>query len=165
MGYQSSLDSSFLNTVEQWIADRGEILVMLRFSHAGGSHSYEFFSSFNSFKNRITQCQPRTCIIVFQKEQLPLRGIVDEDFTAKAMALVSDGEEYLIAGLEQVQYGKMSWFPNWSGENHQEMKDDLKDAIGKKVAFGSFPPWLHDNDHVTSAVVPLSSGEVECGVY
>jgi hypothetical protein len=41
----SSRDTEFLSTVRQWIAQRGEVLVMLRYSRAAGSKDFEFFDS------------------------------------------------------------------------------------------------------------------------
>ena len=84
---------------------------------------------------------------------------------AQAMSTVPNGEEYLIVGLDEVHCGKASWLPNHSGENHRKMKEDLEAAKGTRVAFGPYPPWLEDNEEVTSAVVPLPDGWVECGVY
>ena len=59
---------------------------MIRFSHAAGSRSWEFFSSFARFRERIGQCEPRTCFIIFRKPQLPLRGVVDAEFIAAESA-------------------------------------------------------------------------------
>ena len=58
MGYQSSQAPGFLKTVERWIADAGEVLVMIRFLHAAGNRSYEFFSSFDFFQERVVQSEP-----------------------------------------------------------------------------------------------------------
>jgi hypothetical protein len=165
MGYQSSNDQKFLETVARWINETGEILVMIRFSHAGGNRSYEFFRSFQCFRERVLRCEPRTCILVFRKPQLPLRGIVDNSLITSALAMVSDGQEYLIAGLKEVHHGKASWLENWSGDTHQDMKEDLTDAEGTEIAFGPYPPWLEDNEDLISAVVPMPNGEVVCGVY
>jgi hypothetical protein len=165
MEYQSSQTPAFLKTVKEWIAETGEVLVLIRYSYAAGNRSYEFFSSFSLFQERIAQCEPRTCFVVFRKPQLTLRGVVDDDFITKAMSIVPDGDEYLIAGLDEVHYGRMSWLPNHSGESHLEMREDLEDAKGTRVAFGPYPPWLKDTDDVISAIVPLPDGKVECGVY
>lgn len=164
MAYESTDSPAFLESVKTWLAENGEVLVLVRFSHAAGNQVFEFFTSFPAFEERIAQLRPMTCITVFREKQLPLRGSIDETFVEAALALVPDGKEYLIAGLDRIHCGPASWIPEWAGETHTEMREHLEDNRGARVAFGIYPPWLED-DGVVSAVVPQDDGTVVCGVY
>jgi hypothetical protein len=73
MGYVSSSDKSFLNTLQHWLTEQPEILVLIRYPRAAGSKSFEFFSTFDAVSERIHQLPSQTSVIAFQP-QLPLRG-------------------------------------------------------------------------------------------
>jgi hypothetical protein len=165
MGYQSTDHPGFQGTAARWLAEHSEILAMIRYSRAGGAKSFEFFQSVDSFRNRINALSPATCVILFRDRQLPLRGRVDDDFISRACAVVPDGGEFLIVGLERVVYGVAEWFPDAAGETHAELREALQEMRGQAVAVGMYPPWLEDNDSVVSAVVPNPDGSVETGVY
>lgn len=108
---------------------------------------------------------PKTCVIVFREKQLPLRGKVDARFIEIALETIQDEEEYLLAGLERVNYGAMSWHRFSSGVGSEELKESLSECEGETVALGVYPPWLEDNDEVVSAVVPEADGTVITGIY
>jgi hypothetical protein len=44
--------SSFSNTVREWIEEKGEVLVLFRYSRLAGNRDWEFFDSFRKFNNR-----------------------------------------------------------------------------------------------------------------
>src|SRR5262249_42700447 len=123
MGYTSATDAAFLDTVAGWIAGRGEVLGLIRYSHKAGAKDFEFFQSVDAFRARLRQLPPRDCVTVFARPQVPLRGRVDDEFIRRAAALVPDGTEFLIVGLERVQYGNLSWYPNSAGETHAELRE------------------------------------------
>src|SRR4051794_40862133 len=116
----SAADPVFLDTVTRWIAEQGEVLVLIRYSHKAGSKDFEFFTSADALRTRLGQLSPRDCVSAFGQPQLPLRGQVDEDFVQRAVALIHNGTEFLVVGLELVRYGMMSWFPYSAGKTHEE---------------------------------------------
>jgi hypothetical protein len=65
MSYRSTTSPAFLSTVERWIRDKGEILALIRFSHAAGSQSWEFFASLGALQERLAELPPDTCVIAF----------------------------------------------------------------------------------------------------
>jgi len=165
MGYPSATDPRFLGRVSGWIGDRDEVLALIRYSHAAGAKDFEFFDSAGAFRARLGNLSPRDCVTVFGRPQLPLRGRADESFVRQALALVPDGAEFLVVGLEPVRYGCASWYPHSAGETHAELRESLQDLYGERVAFGPYPPWLEDGEDVTSAVIPNPDGSVTTGVY
>ena len=140
---------------------------MIRFHASAGAKSFEFFRSLGTLEGRLQELRPRTCVIVFREPQLPLRGRVDEEFIRKALALVPDGEEFLVTALERTTIGPASWFHDAAGESHGELAEELRGnyCYGRQVAVGPYPPWLNDDDGVISAVVPDENGIVTTGIY
>jgi len=165
MAYDSTTSPIFLAAVRAWIAASGEILVMIRFSASGGAKSFEFFGSFISFQDRLASLPSRTCVIAFRDKQLPLRGVVDDDFTANALTLLPEGKEWLAAALSRTFAGSASWFDYGEGETKSELREELEARSGESTAFGPYPPWLHDSEAVISAVVPDPDGTVVTGIY
>lgn len=165
MGYESTTSPRFLETVNRWIAGTGEVLLLIRFHAVAGSKEFVFATSFEEFRKQISRLPVRTCVTVFRQQQLALRGVVDDELIRKAIAVIPDGSEFLIAGLDCIHCGPASWIPHWAGETTAELAEDLKDNRGQRVAVGLYPPWLIDNEDVSSAVIPESDGTVVTGVY
>lgn len=165
MGYTSAAAQTFLGRVTGWIAERGEVLALVRYSHAAGAKDLEFFQSPDAFRARLKCLSPRDCVTVFGWPQLPLRGRVEEGIIQQAMTLIPDGTGFLVVGLELVRYGRASWYPNAAGETHAELREAMEDRHDELVTVGPYPPWLDDGEDVTSAVIPNTDGSVTTGVY
>jgi hypothetical protein len=165
MGYLATSDPDFLGRTCRWIAEQHDVLVLIRYSHAGGSKDFEFFDSTERFIDRLRGLPPRTCVTVFGKRQLPLRGLIDESFITTALRVLTNGAEYLVVGLDPARYGNFGWFTHRAGETHEELREDLLDLEGRNVAVGTYPPWLEDGQDVISAVVPDPDGSITTGVY
>jgi hypothetical protein len=165
MAYLSTNDAPFRARTAHWIAERQEVLVLIRYSHSAGAKDFEFFGSVEAFDARLRDLPPRTCVTVFGEQQLPLRGRVNDAFIDQALALVPDGTEYVVVGLEQVRAGVCASYPHTSGETSVELREDLRESRGKLVAVGPYPPWLEDGEEVVSAVVPNPDGSITVGVY
>jgi hypothetical protein len=167
MSYCSAFDSTFLSTVEQWIDAKGEVLAMIRFAYSAGAKSFEFYDSFSAFNIRLRQLPPSTCVIVFHDFQLQLRGCFCDEFLLKARAMMQEGHEFLLVGLEKVTIGVASWYENVVVQTLAELDEEFRERcqLGKKYAFGPYPPWLEDCDTVISAVVPDEHGVVKSGAY
>jgi hypothetical protein len=165
MASLSSHDTVFVSTVQQWIEQQGEVLVMLRYSRAAGHKDFEFLDSVESLHSRLQNLPPSTSIIAFREPQLPLRGTVDDDFIKTALLQIPNSVEFLVVNLTPEVYGKHSWLGHRSGTTHEELRSVLKDDYGQDVAVGPYPPWLEDNENVISAIVPDKTGQVIGGVY
>ncbi len=139
--------------------------MLFRFSHAAGAKDFEFFSTLQALSDRMRQLPPRTCVIAFKQPQLPLRGVVDDDFIARWLSTIPNGVEYLLVETIRRVAGRHSWFHHAAGESHAELRDDLAHSRGVPVAVGFYPPWLEDTDDVISAVVPDEHGVVSPGIY
>ena len=165
MSYESATSENFLSTVRGWFAVSPEILALFRFSHAAGNREFEFFTTFDAFKERLGGLPERTCITVFAEPQLPIRGVVDDELIERVLSSLTDGSEYLIVETIRRVYGKQSWFHHAGGDSHEALRQDLEQSRGVPIAVGLYPPWLIDSDTVVSAVVPDAEGNVICGVY
>jgi hypothetical protein len=164
MSYTSATDQEFLGTLESWLRSLPEILVLIRYP-ASGSRDFEFFSSFEALSNRIRQLPPKTSIIAFRRQQLPLRGVVNDRFIASCLGCIPDRAEFLVLETARRAYGRKSWFHSEGGETHAELREALEESRGVPVAVGPYPPWLEDTDDVVSAIVPDENGIVRVGIY
>jgi hypothetical protein len=165
MGYPSTIEPAFLALTARWIAERHEVLALVRYSDAAGSKDFEFFGSVEALQARLGELPPRACVTVFGEPQLPLRGRVDDACVRQALALIPDGTEFLVVGLERVRCGKHAWYPKASGVTAIELVEELQERRGELVAVGPYPPRAADGEHVASAVVPYPDGTVAVGVY
>jgi hypothetical protein len=165
MSLTSSADGAFLKTLEVWLGSEIEVLVLIRYSRAAGDKSFEFYKSFAALKERLSQLPAEACITVFRNRQLPLRGIVDDEFIRKCLSTLQDGSEFAVVETAQTTAGPHSWFDFSTGTSHEELREDLESRRGKPVAAGEYPPWLEDSSDVISAYVPGQEGEARRGVY
>lgn len=101
----STEDSSFLDRVERWLREQGEILALFRFSAAAGAKDFFLFRSPEEFRAVLRRVGPRTSVIVLRQRQLPLRGVADADLLEAARDLVPEGTEYLVLDLEPQRDG------------------------------------------------------------
>jgi len=102
MSLRSAADKAFLNSLESWLNRHGEVLILIRYSHAAGNKDFEFHTSFSSLLERLHQLPPETCVTAFRTPQLQLRGIVDDEFIRKCLSSVPNGSEYKQLGLSTV---------------------------------------------------------------
>jgi hypothetical protein len=150
-------DTTFLETVRLWIAQRGEVLVMMCFHAMGGSKSFGFCRSSGEFDALLAKLAERTITIVFRERHLPLRGRVDDDFRLAARAHLEPGRDWLLVDLSSYQ--------DELGDSLAELEEGLAKFDGREAAFGTYPEWLDDRDGVISATVPDASGRVLPGAY
>jgi hypothetical protein len=140
-------------------------LVLIRYSRAAGSKSFEFFTSFAVLEERLRQLPPETNVIAFRKPQLPLRGIVDDEFIGSCLNSISNGKEFVVVETVPRTAGRASWFHDEAGESHGELREALEDSRGRHVAVGEYPKWLDDGQDVISGYIPDSDGIVRSGAY
>ncbi len=152
----SSYDPSFRAAVRYWIETEGEILLLIRYPNCGGAKSWEFMISFQQFEQRIDQLQPRTSIIVMRNHPLPLRGIIDASFIEHALAMMHDGEEYLLVGLDLIESDGFTDYPSCYTDSQTELCEYASESIGQRMAFGQCPEWLYDQDFRSPANTCLS---------
>lgn len=164
MSLTSSTDGAFLKTLDNWLGDKGEVLVLIRLSQAAGNKSFEFYTSFAVLEGRLGQLPAEACVTVFRNRQLPLRGIVDGQFIRECLSILQDGSEFAV--VETARKAAVdSRFDFSAGTSQEELREALESRKGKPVAAGEYPPWLEHSSDVISAYVPAQDGEVRCGVY
>lgn len=164
MGYASITDPQFFETIREWFQNQPEILVLIRVRR-GGSRDFELFTSFETLADRIRELSPGTCVTAFRHLQLPMRGVVDDNFIAKCLRSIPDGSEYLMVETTPTVAGRRSWFHNGDGTTHASLREDLDWSRGNPVAVGLHPPMRSQTGEVIHAVVPEADGIVRAGPY
>jgi hypothetical protein len=165
MTHLASTDPIFLCTLESWCAGQSEVLALIRFRRGGGSREYRLFSSYSALLEMIHGAPAGACITVFRNPNLPLRGVVDEEFIKKCLAGMPDGAEYVMFETVQTVAGKGSWYHYGSGQSHAELKDDLEQSLGLPVVLGYHPSMSADPTEAVDGVVPDADGAVRAGPY
>lgn len=161
----STTDRKFLKTLEEWLRVQSEILILVRYSREAGKKSFEFFTSFAALKVRLARLNAETSVTAFRKPQLPLRGLVDNEFISKCLGSIPAGAEFLVLEIDP-RMTKQQWlFHHKAGESPDELRQVLEELRGKEVAVGEYPPWLTDSPDVISAYVPHQDCTVKAGVY
>lgn len=165
MSYPSAFDGDFLRTVRDYLGRNGEVLLLIRYSYAAGRRDFELHSSFEDLTERLAKLAPRTSVIAFKQAQLPLRGVVDNDFINLCLDRIPEGSVFLILQTTRIIAGPCSWFHHADGTSHQELKAELDDLRGEVVAAGIHPPWNEDTDDLIAAVIPDKDGVPRTGIY
>ena len=161
----STTDKRFLKSLEDWLNGQSEIMILVRYSRAAGSKSFEFFSSFTALKLRLAQLKAETNVTAFRKPQLPMRGRVDDDFISKCLSLIPEGSEFLVLETDPRMATQQWLYPHEAGESHDDLRQVLDGLRGRLVAVGEYPQWLSDSPDVVSAYVSHQDGSVKAGVY
>ena len=148
---ERDISDRYMNTVAAWIEEFGEVLVIMRYLRAAGAKDYALARTEDEFRRLIDVVPVGTDIIVFRDLQLPLRGVVNDDFIGSAQSLIRNGDEYLYVKLEPLTSDDIRAFGEM-GDTHTCMDEDLREHIGDEVAIGLCPPFIGpDNEAMISA--------------
>ncbi len=154
---ERDVSPAFLATVMEWIKATGEVFVVLRYLWAAGSKDYGFIANTREFETLVSVLPIGTDIIVFRKNQLPIRGIVDEPFIETALAEIEDGTEFLIVETSPEKEGD-SRLHGTIGDSHDDLIESLNDYIGMPVSLGPCP---HFNDPDNEDMISAAKGGID----
>lgn len=160
----STTDKKFVKSLEDWLRGQSEIMILIRYSRAAGSKSFEFFTSFAALRERLALMKAETSVTAFRKPQLPLRGRVDDEFIGKCLSFIPAGSEFLVLETDPRMATQQWLFHREAGESPDELQQVLEGLRGRLVAVGEYPQWLKDSPDVISAYVPKQDGTVKAGV-
>ena len=141
---------AFLDRVAGWIAQTGEVLVVLRYLAAAGARDFVLCRSRAEFEALVAWAPTGTDIIAFGDRQLPLRGVVTDAFVAAAQDAVPAGREYLILTEDNRADAPVSAFSTF--DDRENLLDALGHLAGREVAFGECPDFsVADHEAMVSA--------------
>lgn len=164
MNERSVFNSSFLSLVEKWIAESGEIYIVIRYSHMAGSKDYLLMHSFLEFLNKLRTLPAQADVIVFRQKQLPIRGIANEDLLEAALDEIPDGIEWKMEEYNPQTQTINRWI--WGGAERKELIKTFNENKGLSLAVGKTPTWWEDdNEDMQSALVPMKDGALKRGIY
>lgn len=150
------LTPDFHRTVREWIAESGEILVIMRRLYCMGDIEFALISSGQQFDLAVERCPEGTQVIVCRGRPVPIMGTVDPAFIDLACNALSSEQEYVL-----MTYPPRSAFdPRCSGETDyvRNLRESLEYRIGESIAVLSGPR----NWHVKSnAVIHACKGGVD----
>lgn len=144
------MTETFVSRVCDWIERTGEVFIVLRYLHSGHK-DFLFCRTQAEFLKLIEVVPIGTDTIVFERMQLPLRGIYSDTFIERALEAVPDGGEYLIARTTRFELSNLDT-SGVMGDSHAGLKEDLREFLGQAVAFGPCPNFVApDNKSMISA--------------
>jgi len=148
---RADVTPAFVQRATDWIALSGEVLVVLRYLGRAGAKDFALCRTRLALDALIESAPVGTDIEVFRDPQLPLRGLVTEQFIANALTTIRDGEEYLVVSIESQPQSCISRF-NDMGNSQDDLRETLRDIFGNEVAMGICPEFLApDRDGLISA--------------
>jgi len=162
----STNDQEFISQATTVLEQLGEIFCVIRFNASAGNRSYEFFRSVESFRDLLSKLPEKSSVIVFKRPQLPIRGVVNDNFIENAIQSLPAATECTIVRTSRITMGSRSWYHNIELNNLVEIEQELRDSFcwGHPVAVGIEPDW-HDLEQTIEGVVPNGSGVVQRGIY
>lgn len=149
----------FIGKVATWVAESGEVLIVLRYLRAAGKKHYALCRSEQDFRRIIDLVPIGTDIIAFRQKHLPFRGIATPSFIDRVIVGIPDGTEYLVVRInggkrdDPRRCGEM-------GDMHRDLREELEqeDVFNTEVAVGPLPPF---NDPDNNNMVSASKGGVD----
>ncbi|MCO7226965.1 hypothetical protein [Pleionea sp. CnH1-48] len=168
MDNSSTESKHFKDTVAKWMKEEKELLILFRFANVGGNKSWEFFSSVEQFEYRLAELPSKTSVIVFKKHGLRLRGVADKSFFEQAKSQFANYKYALLICEQIVKIGGYTWYPSMNVDTLEELEEELFEGFyfcGRKVALGSEPNWLVNDENLIAAYIPNEDGVVETGAY
>jgi hypothetical protein len=132
----STTNKKFLKSLEDWLRGQSEIMILVRYSRAAGSKSFEFFTTFAALRERLSLLKAETSVTAFRKPQLPLRGRVDDEFVGECLSLISADSEFLVLETDPRMATQQWLFHHEAGESRDELQEALEGLRGRLVAVG-----------------------------
>lgn len=138
---ERDISEQYLTRARAWVAEHGEILVVLRYLGMAGAKDFALCRSEDEFIQLIDWLPAGTDIEVLRGKYLPLRGVITSDFANLAFAEVPDGTEYLLLTTQRQRESAISIRYAWS-DSHSDLREDLEEWLGIEVAFGICPDFM-----------------------
>jgi len=161
----STSDPAFREQAARWFSEQEELLALFQYAYGGGSMDFLLFGSFEGFNDQLRMFSPQTRVTLFREAQLPVRGTVNKAFISDVLKILPDGSEYLCLSLEPQQEKWSGWSDFSEGANHEELREDLSERWGKRVAVGLGTPWPLTCENAIVAYIPGADGVVKPGAY
>jgi hypothetical protein len=136
---QREYELDFVEQVERWLEEEGEVFVVIVEPNGRETVYYAICSSIEQLTTAIAGLRPTSEIVVIKEKQLPMRGLADDAFLQRALAMVDEPEDFLILSLEGDKLLERDAF---HGDRRGELEAMFDDFVGQRVAFGKLPHWF-----------------------
>ncbi len=149
-GGQSALDPKFLEIVNRWIEQDGEVYVMYWFIKAGGVKAHYLFNSYSQFLSNLTSSLWMGLhfgVDVYRHPQFPVRGWVDDDFVKRVLGEIPEHQDWFLISFDD-EIGKGETLNTWGDNTQKALVEELKHCYGKYVIVGPDVHWpISPNDY------------------
>lgn len=151
--YDPTRDTSphFMSKAMEWISERGEVLVVLRYLASAGAKDFIFCRTQEEFTKLVESVAIGTDIIVFQEHQLPIRGGCTPSFIETTLRQLAGCDECLVVRLHIKEPQRLTTSGEMS-DSPECLKEILEGLLGEDVAVGPCPNFnVADHETMISA--------------
>jgi hypothetical protein len=156
-------DSSFQLDVKNLLAQQKEILVLIYYNLGAGSRDFLFIRNEEKLKEIINSLKPSDELTIFKSFHLLYRGLSKDDLRENLKTIIEKEKkgDWLVI-WETLEENKI---PDWNFfDNFDDLKEELKDTLGKKVTILCEPDWQNEEE-IIRGYYPKENGKVEIGKY
>lgn len=139
----------FENATYQLLNENQKILVFLRIPNSGNNSHYFFIDNKNNFEDLLNYCNPSDSITVFKSFNQLSGGTVTNSFIDDSLNLISTKNSLteIIILEDSYKEFKRKGYSEWgSFESIEELKETLKDYLGKSVSIILEPEFWNTED-------------------
>lgn len=132
-------EGALTNEAERWIAEDGEIYVIVWYVRRAGEKDYLLVTSVEQFRNLLSSLRTVNCAIyVFRHPQFPIRGIASDTLLATAQAAIPDGQNWFLLHHKPMS----TWdYAGFGDSTHLALKVELQRLRGQSVLIGPDVHW------------------------
>lgn len=151
----------FQRTVRQWFAQYGALAVMLEGGY--GAPFGNLFTDYETMLRKIEQVQGGDyfdTVCAMHQYNLPVRGIVNDQFIQKVLAFLSGSMEYIFLVAEAP--GVYDWVMSdlYEPQGRELILAEIEKQRGHEAVFGQFP-WYAVSGNTEHQVVTELPFETE----
>jgi len=132
----------FLQTVQQWLAEQGEVVILLE--NRIEPPQAHLYSNYEQLFNDLKKESGYDTVYAIRDFHFPMRAVFDDAFLVKAMKMLTGETEYAL--MKEDGAGNFHARYNGGPERPDDFLDDLDFYQGKHCVFGEFPRHQYTDD-------------------
>jgi hypothetical protein len=132
----SADDEKIRENINELLNLTHEVFIEEYLPHSGGSGDYYFIATIEHFNQLVDRAKTGIYFFISKQPQLPLRGIVDDQFISLVKDHIPEGTWYMISRISFYPQKLLSY---GSGDTHDLLENDLHDLTGLDVCVGIEP--------------------------
>ena len=165
-----AVNSAEVTTVlSRALTTQPDVAALFRYSRAAGSRDWFLLSSVEEYHAVAAMGRPDDSLALFLSPQFPLRGVVDDRFTASCLSLfqqVTDYSSELVLGVRNEGSAVLTSCESIAYTDRTDLDAWLLEHRGEIAVAGLHPDlFAEDSEDLLVVYVPRADGTVQAGIY